>query len=231
MKIVANTKLIRRNSLIGQITIFSSLAILVGSFLISIRYPNLYIIAYVGLLLGFVLTQVGIYYGSRFGRSPRPDEMLNKSLEGMDNRYSIYHYILPVPHVLIGPAGIWVLQPKQQLGKVTYEKNRWKIKGGGVIQGYLRLFGQEGIGRPDLEVKTEVENTEKYLHKVLPDVELPAIQAVLVFTHPQTVIEADEAPIPTVSAARLKEYIRSTAKGKTISPEKVKEITSALGEG
>jgi len=228
MKIVANEKLIRRNATLGQIASISSLVILIGSFVLSFQRPDLFVIAYGGLLLGFVLTQMGIYYGSRWGRSPRPDELINQALKGMDDRYALYHYILPAAHVLIGPAGVWVFLPKQQVGKVTYEKNRWRIKGGGFIQGYLRIFGQEGIGRPDLEVASEVEAAQKYFKKKLPDDELPEIQPALVFTHPKVEIEADAAPVPTLYASQLKEFIRKTAKGKTLPPETVKMLQKTV---
>ena len=62
--------------------------------------------------------------------------------------------------------------PYYQVGKIVYEKNRYKQKGGGFMQKYLRIFGQEGLGRPDLEAPAEVEAIDKFIKKNIPDVEI-----------------------------------------------------------
>ncbi|HZU87518.1 MAG TPA: hypothetical protein VFF78_08550, partial [Anaerolineaceae bacterium] len=110
MKIITNHKTIKRSRKIGQYTTLGSLGILVVGFITSINPdPSLFIWALLALMVGFLLSQIGIYYGNRFGRTPRYDERINQSLKGLDEKYSIYHYMTPVPHLLVGPAGIWVL--------------------------------------------------------------------------------------------------------------------------
>src|SRR4030065_43049 len=76
-------------------------------------------------------------------------------------------------------AAIWVLIPRYQRGTITYEKGRWRQKGGNL---YLKIFAQEGLGRPDLEIGGEVEAVTRYLKKLLPEREFPQIQAALIFT-------------------------------------------------
>jgi len=124
MKIIINEKMIRRNARIGQIATLGGLAILAGGMIISFRKQELFLIAWASLILGFILSQIGIYFGNRWGRSPRPDEKLNQALKGLDDRYTIYHYTTPLSHLLIGPAGICVLLTRHQRGRVTYEKGR-----------------------------------------------------------------------------------------------------------
>ena len=130
MKIVSNNKLIRRNKKVGNYTTIGSLVILGLGLYLSFanpQDPNLFTYSLVCLLVGFLLSQVGIFFGNRWGRSPRPDELLNSSLKGLDDKYTLYHYITRVSHLLIGPAGIWVLFPYQQQGMITYnpQKMRW----------------------------------------------------------------------------------------------------------
>jgi hypothetical protein len=105
--------------------------------------PGTDLVAYAVLFLGFIFLQFGLYFMNRYGRKPRPDEAIDTGLKGLDDRYTIYHYNSPVPHLLIGPAGVWVLHPYFQAGRVTYEKNRWRLKGGGFLAGYMRIFGQK----------------------------------------------------------------------------------------
>lgn len=145
MKSIKNEKLIKRNGQIGQWTSLAALIVLGVGMYISFTRTDLFVYSLAALLVGFTLTQIGMYMGNRYGRSPRPDEKLDAGLKGLQNEFTIYHYTTPASHLLIGPAGIWVLLPYHQRGRVTYHKNRWRMSGGGFLQGYMRLFGQEGL--------------------------------------------------------------------------------------
>ncbi len=228
MKIVKNEKMIKRNARIGGIVTIVSLAILGLGMYITFARPEQFFLSIIALFVGFILSQVGIFFTNRWGRKPRPDQMLDQALKGLDDRYSLYHYHVPASHVLVGPAGIWTLHPKTQKGSIIYQKNRWRQRGGGFLQGYLRLFAQEGIGRPDLEIESDVNSLRKYLTRQLPDLELPPIQSALVFFHPEVLLEADSAPTPTLFSKKLKDFIRKTAKQSSISSEVTQKIQEKL---
>ena len=228
MKIHINDRLVRRNARLGQVASLVGLLVLVGGMYISFQYQNLVGVAWIALLIGFALSQLGLYYRNRWGRRPRPDEHLSLALKSMDDRHSLYHYLSPVPHLLVGPSGIWVLIPYHQIGKITYENGRWKHKGGNVFQRYLRLFAQEGIGRPDVDSKAEAEAIKRYLKKQLPDRYIPEPKPVLVFTSDKAELEADEAPVPSVPLKKLKELIRKSAKDSAIDTDSLKFIRDFL---
>ncbi len=177
-------------------------------------------ISFLALLIGFILSQVGIYYGSHWGRSPRPDESITTALKGLDNKYSLYHYTSPVSHLLIGPAGVWILSPYFQKGTITYNENkkRWQQKGGNF---YMKLFAQEGLGRPDVEIKHLKEDLLNYLKKNLPEAALPEIHTVLVFINDEAHIDADNAPTPTLHVKKLKDFIRRQAKENPANPDTI----------
>jgi hypothetical protein len=224
MKLVTNDKLIKRNSRIGQIATVVGLLVLVGGMVVSFRNPNYASLAWVALLVGFALSQIGLYFGNRWGRHPRPDELLDLGLKGMNEQYTLYHYMTPANHLLIGPSGIWVLIPYHQVGKIIFEKGRWKQKGGGIFQRYLRAFAQEGIGRPDLEAPAESQAVSKFLSKRIPDKEIPEAHTALIFTNERADLEVDNAPIPTLPLKKLKETVRKASKETPLSPELIKEI-------
>lgn len=228
MRIITNEKLIRRNSRLGQYASLGGLAILAGGFFISLRFPQYTLIAWLALLLGFILSQVGLYYANRWGRSPRPDQHLDEALKGLDDRNVLYHYTSPTHHLLVGPLGVWLLLPYHQAGTIVYEKNHWKQKGGSLLQKYLRLFAQEGMGRPDLEATAEIEALQKYLKKRMPDTDLPPINTIMVFTSEKAVIETEDTPIPAVYAKKLKDWIRKMGKEKSLAPEKAMSIQDAI---
>lgn len=230
MKIIKNEKIIKRNSKIGQWTSLAALIVLGGGMYISFTRTDLFVYSIAALLVGFTLTQVGMYMGNRYGRSPRPDEKLDAGLKGLQNEFSMYHYIAPASHLLVGPAGIWVLIPYHQRGKVTFRKNRWKISGGGFLQSYMRIFGQESLGRPDIELDNEVSAVKKYLEKQLGESEIPEIQALMVFTNDEVEIEAEDAPVPAMKLKEIKEFFRKKAKEKPIGQMQLAAVKAALPE-
>jgi hypothetical protein len=183
------------------------------------------------VLVSFIITQASLYLGSRFGRRPRPDEQLDAALKGIPGDYSIYHYITPIPHVLVGPAGVWILIPYHQKGKVIYEKNRWKNSGGGFLQGYMRIFGQEGLGRPDLEAESQVAALEKFFRKKMGEGETPPpMNIALVFLDPNVEIENEGAPVPALHIKKLKELIRKAAKDAPFGQSELERVKAALAK-
>jgi len=230
MKIIKNEKLIKRNSKIGQYTSLGALVVLGVGMYISFTRSELFVWAVGALLLGFTLTQVGMYFGNRWGRSPRPDERLDAGLKGLHKDFNIYHWTTPVAHLLVGPAGIWVLIPYHQRGQVTYSKNRWRMSGGGFLQNYMRLFGQEGIGRPDLEAESEINAIHKALAKEMNEEDIPEIQAALVFTVEDIEIDAENAPLLALPLKKLKDFMRNKAKEKPVSITEIEKVKAALPE-
>ena len=144
MQIITNEKVISRNAKIGQFAGLAGLILLIIGAYFSFQNPEQVGISFGALLIGFALSQVGIYFGNRYARKPRPDQALNKAPKGLNRNYTLYHYASPVSHLLVGPAGIWALFPKFQRGEIVYEKGKWKQKGGGIILAYLKIFAQEG---------------------------------------------------------------------------------------
>ena len=230
MKIIKNERLIKRNSKIGQYTSLAALAVLGVGMYISFKEPGLFIWAVGALLVGFTLTQVGMYFGNRWGRSPRPDEKLDAGLKGLPGNFVMYHWTTPVAHLLVGPAGIWVLIPYHQRGHVTYHKNRWRMSGGGFFQNYMRIFGQEGLGRPNLEAEAEISSLRKALAREMEAEEIPEIQAMLVFTTEGVEIEAEDAPTPALPLKKLKDFMRNKAKEKPITAEELEKVKAVLPE-
>ncbi|MBL8050652.1 MAG: hypothetical protein JNM46_05465 [Anaerolineales bacterium] len=228
MKIIKNEKLIARNGKIAQWTSLGALVVLGGGMYISIQNPELFTVSLICLLVGFIMTQIGMYMGGRWGRSPRPDEKLDAGLKGMHSEFNMYHYASPVSHLLVGPSGVWVLRPYHQGGKIYFENNRWKIKGGGFFAGYMRIFGQEGLGRPDLEAESEIAIVKKFLAKNMDESAVPEVKAALVFTNEKVELEAGDSPIPAMKLKQLKEFMRQGSKSRALTSQQIKNITELL---
>jgi hypothetical protein len=228
MIIIRNEKLIKRNNQIGKYSGFLSIAVLAAGMYASIKYQEQITYSLIALILGFTLSQVGIFYSNRFGRSPRMDEELDAALKGLEDQYALYHYQSPVSHLLVGPSGIWILLPFTQKGRIVYEekRGRWKKLGGNF---YLRFFAQDSIGNPEKELASSRKRLLKAFEKI-PELQSPEIKSALVFTNENAVVEAENAPEPTVHARQLKKLIRKEAKGeKALSSPVVKTIQDFLG--
>ena len=229
MKIFTNEKLIKRNARIGSIANTTGLLVLVGVMILSFMNPDYFNLYWIGLFLGFALSQIGIFYRNRWGRQPRPDELLDQGLKGLNDQYAIYHYTTPVSHLLVGPSGLMVLLPYYQVGKITYEKKRYRQRGGGIMQRWLRVMGGESIGRPELDASNEVSSINRYISKKLPDANLPDPHPIMVFTSDNAELEVDGAPITTLHLKELKNTIRKIAKEKPLTTEQVKEVNELFG--
>jgi hypothetical protein len=228
MKIIKNEKLIKRNGTIGNWTSLAALAVLGVGMYISLTRTDLFIYALAALLVGFTLTQIGMYMGNRYGRRPRPDEKLDAGLKGLPGDYTLYHYMGGASHLLVGPSGLWILMPYHQRGQVTYKKNRWQMRGGGFLQSYMRIFGQENLGRPDIEIESESNALKKYLAKHLDESQIPEPKPLIIFTNDEVEINAEETPVPALKLKQVKEFFRQKAKEKPLSQTQLAAIKAAL---
>jgi hypothetical protein len=231
MNIITNEKIIKRNTTIGRYATLVALLILVGGMYVTFAFPEdpQYVtIAFAALLVGFLLSQFGIYFGNRWGRHPRVDERLTAALKGMNKDYTLYHYTTPVSHLLVGPAGVWILEPYYQRGTITYEKGRWRQRGGGLLLSYLKIFAQEGLGRPDIEIDADIQTLQKHLSGLLGAENVPPIKVALVFTDDRAELQVEDAPHPALKAHALKEFLRKTAKSDPLPTPDYKRVMDAL---
>jgi hypothetical protein len=234
MKIIKNERYILRNARIGRwCTNAGMLLVLVPMFFYiqAMMQENFegfnFTFFLASTVAGMIVSQIGIFLGNRFGRVPRVDEKLDAGLKGLPGDFTLYHYSTPASHVLIGPAGVLVLLPYYQRGQVTYRNHRWRMSGGGFLQGYMRVFGQESLGRPEAEAEGEISALRKHLMKRMDESEIPAIQAALVFTDDRVQIDAANSPLPALRLKQLKDYVRQRSKERLVDPlvlGKIKEV-------
>jgi hypothetical protein len=230
MKIATNHKLIQRNKRIGQYTLIASLIILaLGMYLTFQNNIDYLTYSFVCLIMGFILSQVSIYYGSRFGRSPRPDELITQSLKGLEEKYIIYNYNSPVPHLLVGPAGVWLILPSHVKGVVQYDaqRKRWKHRGGNLLMG---LLAQESIGRPDVDAEVLTRDAQKFVNRKLEDGHELVVKPIMVFTNERVEVTQGESPIPAMQISRLKDFFRRKFKEEPFDMEQIRALQSALPE-
>lgn len=227
MKVYIKEGYVERRARMGKWASLLGLAVLAGGFVVSLRDPRLFFVSFGTLILGFLLSNVGIYYANRYVRPDRPDAVLAQALKGLDNRYALYLFLLPVSHVLREPGGLTAIVPKPQEGRIWFEKGKWRNK-----QGWSRLLrwvGQEGLGKPDQELERETQKLREWLREQAPDLQVP-VRGTIVFTHPKAELELDNPPVSVMVPKQLKGWLRRAGKLPPLPKEKLTMLTRLLDE-
>ena len=227
MKVITNNKLIKKNIRIGKITTFSALGILLLGLVVTYVRKDQLIWSLVALTVGFIVSQVGMYYGSRWGRSPRPDEALVAALKGLDDKYTLYNYTSPIHHLLIGPAGLIPLIPLYPPGAITYNpaSKRYQQRGGKFIR---KISGMDSLGKPDLDAQSNVADLKKFLNTQIGNDQYPEPAPVLVFVHPEATVNIAGAPVPGFKSEKLKDFIRKQSKNQPVPVDLLEKIKGLL---
>ena len=221
MKIVTNETLIKRNSQIGFWASLLSPVTMIFSFYFIDQYLGPSLVLFV---LGILFFQAGKIL-RKYGRGA--DLELNKTLSRLGNEYTLFHFSSPASHLLVGPAGIWILILRYARGTYTYnqKRNKWKLRRKNLFTkatGALR----EGLGRPDLELLNEAAALDRFLGKHWPENSSLHVNAALVVMDIESEANAPDAPIPTVMIGNLRQLIREQEKTNKIPAQAIKKLIS-----
>jgi hypothetical protein len=201
---------VRINSAIGRWASLGGLAVLIIGMVYSLRNPDVVWVSMLSLVLGFIGSAVGAYFANHWTRSPRPDEVLDSALKGISNYYHIYHYLLPVPHVLLGPAGLFLLRTYTHEGPIAYDGQKWRQKFS--VMRMLGFSGQEALGDPVRDAQSDVDRFRRWLAKRMPEDRVPEITPLIVFVREGAELDVAETEVPVLSYKRLKRTIRQIDK-------------------
>ena len=223
MRHIVNEDLVnKRTGLVRQVITFC-LFLLVGATALSLN-RNFVLYAYGLMLPGTFGLTWAARAATKWLQRPRVDEQTAKALKGLDQTYRLYSYVLPVEHVLVGSAGMFVLQLKPQLGQVYCEgeKYRRKLK----LSQLLPAAATEWLGKPVKRARSDVQKMQRLLAERLPEHDVP-IQPVVVFTDPNMELNVIEPAVPTMHLHDLRTYLRSVS-AKPLSPDTLRALTEAL---
>ena len=236
MKTIINQRLINRNKKLSMVLFFASMGVLIfGAYL---AWPGkadvsrtLY--SWIALMIGFILTRVSIYFTSRFGQTPRYDEIIGQTIEKLRSEYTYFVYSTPVPMLLLGPCRIWLPILVTSSGTISYLDGKWKHTGVGFIK---RFMGQESIADPQKDADEAILQIQKQLElQGIPLEEQPQIQPIVLIIMKNTTIgEVKDAPYPVMLINDFKRFVRKMDREKCENPfssEETEKITKALTAG
>lgn len=226
MKVIRNEKHVTLRARIGQWASLAGMAVLGSGLVISFTRPQWLGISFMCLLVGLAFSQVGLYFMRRWVRRPRPHEILEKALKGLDNRFELYSFCLPAPHVLLSPQGLFVLRVQPQEGEISCKADRWHQKFS--IARFLGFSGQETVGNPTRAAQTEVRELTAFLESHIPD-EPVEVQPLIVFTNDKAELSVSEPSIPVLHYKKLKSYLRGLGQG-GLSTRQRKRLSQLFSE-
>jgi hypothetical protein len=211
MKVIINkAKLAQRAQNANIASISGMLALLLGVAL-PIFIPSIgQMIQLIFILAGITISMAGIYQANRWVRTPRPEEQLNKSLKGLDDKYVLYHYpsSLPCDHVLLTPEGVVNLETVNLAGFFIYRDGRWVER---MTMGRaLRSVVEERLGDPTRSALA----VQRYLAEKLSALagETITIKPLITFTHPGAELDLEpDGPVPVYMADKLKKHVSMEA--------------------
>jgi hypothetical protein len=210
-----------------QATLVGFLFLIGGFVLVFIEIQNLFLFQLLALLVGWIMSQIGIYLAHRYARSPRPDEVLDEAVKPVGRNSRLYHYVLPAPHVLLAPAGPIVFNLKYQSGDITAYDDKWNQKG----IGFRRFFGQEGLGNPARETEKMIAALASYIREHAPEVDEVPIGALIVFTSKDIKnLDVKGSSIPAMHYSKVKGFLKQKGLGKSLPQDHYDALLRAFDD-
>jgi hypothetical protein len=228
MRLITNEKLVERQSKYARYATFAGLATLIGSLVTTFTNNFPLAVAYALLFVGFILAYIGAVLANRWVKEPRADVALAKALKGFDNRHHLYNYLLPARHVLLTPSGLLVFRVKSNDGVVTVNGDKWFTP-----FRWSRLFGgmgQEALGNPPADLEADVTKLRQFLAGKFQGADNVPVDGYLVFTDPNVDLKVENPTAPVVRVQDLKDTIRKSKRGPTLSTALFDETARVLDE-
>ena len=148
-------------------------------------------------------------------------------MKGLDDKYTLFNYTTGVPHLLVGPIGIWIINPYRQKGIISYnsEKKLYVQKSGPNF--ITKYFAQEGLPNITREVSSLKNYLNKYFIKNSIQIGIEPV-VVNLFYSDEVTLQTKNAPDICIRIDKLKGLIRNQVKKTKILQVKVEKLRSEL---
>ena len=213
----------------------------VNSVVASFLQTNWVYISFVALPLGFICASIGSFFINRFasrrwpGRKTleRPDEVLERSLKGLDNKYSYFVWSLPANYVVVGPCGALIFILRSDRGKIVVDGDRWREPFR--ISRIFTVFAREGVGNPSREIEEQQSQLRQLLQNAAIEDEAMAeevanvpIEGAAVFLHPEMELDIQSSPLPVLTVDQVKSFVRRSVQENRLRSSTVRHLTEYL---
>jgi hypothetical protein len=260
MKIYRNTKEIENKEKLGRRFSLTGLGILFVGMLASF-VPTWYppgtaapnaaaafaqqywaIISFIALPAGFIFASIGSYFINRFAlrrwpnskTSARPNEVLERSMKGFDDKYAYFAHGLPSQYVVSGPCGVLLFAVRGDRGRVSVTGDRWREPFS--IGRFFTVFAREGVGNPTRDLADQQSKMKDLLQRAngagdeAADLSAVPVEGAVVFLNSDAQLEIDSPTVPVLRADQVKEYIRRKTREVRLPGSTVRALNDFLRE-
>lgn len=220
--VAARKRRARIFSLVGFLTLTASLFVA--------WYPNMLLLAYVAMLTGFIMFNMGMQQLGKWSRNPRNDQILDHRTNSLSDRFALVHYAQygkpVVEHLAVHPGGVTVLTAREVDGTIQKRGARWKRKGGM----FRRIFSFSGpqVGNPDFETEENVKRVAAYLEENDISAE---VEGAIVFIHPKAVLEIEDPDYPVLHGDEVDAFISDQEADPEFTPEAREQLLELIAAG
>jgi hypothetical protein len=225
-QISTNDTLIENRKKLGRYASIGGFAIIFGGLLAS--FQNQVLLAYGALILGFFLSSFGAYNLNRWGLGIH--EKLATALKGLDKRYRLYNYLLPVPNVLLTPYGVTVLLVKNQEGAIVADEKGWRQPTGflGSVVRFMRAFSSEPLGDPPKELELQMQTMKEFIAKGIGgDTQVP-MEGLILFPNPRAQVSLSKPTATTIAMNKNPDALKSALRRDKRAPQLSGEVYDGL---
>ncbi|HUG16760.1 MAG TPA: nuclease-related domain-containing protein [Thermomicrobiales bacterium] len=231
MRVIRNTGYIKRRKRAAKFMVLAGLMLLGGSWVVTLFYPNLFIAATVGLVLGFLGFNGGMQQIGRWSRRPRADKVLDDQLARLNDRYTLIHYPdFPgrrPDHILVMPTGVLVMSLRELSGRALVKGKMWRKKGSPL--GRMFMLSAPQLGNPTIENEEQVRAVTSALTEHGMSAE---VKGAIVFVALNIEVEIIDSDTPVLHVTELLDYIRDDLGGDvSVSGRDRERIVEQLARG
>jgi len=225
MRTTTDEEMVLRGGRLGQLASFFATVMVLAGLIVS--FTQYRMMTFILLAFGIAMYTVGSRGQEQAAREPQFARKLAEALGEFDDRYRMYHHVLPADHVLLTPHGVFVLIVRGLDGRIRCFKDKWVRDL--TLRRALRFFRDEPLGNPTKEMLQEVEKLRKYVEEHAPEVNAD-IQGLVLFLNPEAHLEVTTASVPVLPLRRLKSHIRKAFAGAELPSETLSALTELFDQ-
>jgi hypothetical protein len=229
MRIVRHNEFVRQRKRRARLFAFLGFIILSSSLLIA-WYPTFLLVAYVAMLAGFILFNMGMQQVGKWTRNPRNDQIVDHHLKSLNDRFMVIHYAPfgkhRVEHVVIHPGGLLVVTAREIDGTIEKRGNRWHRKGG-LFRRFFSFSGPQ-LGNPSYETEVTIGHIEAFLEQEQLEVD---VEGAIVFVHPRAELEIEDPDYPVLHGEELAGFLQSLPADETFTNQERDRLIELLSAG
>jgi hypothetical protein len=182
--------------------------------------------AYVALIIGSVLSWLGVSLADQYVRPPRPEDAMAEAMKGAGAAYAMYHWALPADQALLTPFGIVLFRLFNIEGPVVVQGERWRDAR--PLSRRIFALGRQPIRNPARFLAGQADALRAALVGRDPALADVPILPVGLFTSPKVQLTAEDPQPPALRADALREWLRADGKRASLAPATRRSLEAAL---